>query len=102
MRTAVLLCVALLTACASTGPDGGFGEVSSTVNSRTGAETKWIRSEQDAKAVRDRVKELLAKPLQPDEAVQLALINNPGLQASYAELGIAAGDLLSVVLPNPH
>lgn len=102
MRTAALLAALLLNACANTGPDGGFGEVSSAVNSRTGAETKWIRSAEDAKAVRERVKELLAKPLEPGDAVQLALINNPGLQASYSELGIAAGDLLSVVLPNPQ
>ena len=52
--------------------------------------------------MRARVKELLARPLAPADAVQLALIKNPGLQASYAQLGIAAGDLLSVVLPNPH
>ena len=102
MKAFLLLAVLVLTACASTGPDGGFGDVSNAVTSRTGAETKWIRSEEEAKAVRERVKELLAKPLTPADAVQLALINNPGLQASYAELGIAAGDLLSVVLPNPH
>jgi outer membrane protein TolC len=92
----------LVSACASTGPDGGFGEVAKAVSSRTGIETKWIRGEDDAKAVRERVKALLAKPLGPNEAVQLALINNPGLQASYAEIGIASGDLLSSVLPNPH
>jgi outer membrane protein TolC len=102
MKLTSSLAVLLLAACASPGPDGGFGEVSTAVSSRTGAETKWIRSEEDAKAVRKRVGELLAKPLAPADAVQLALINNPGLQASYAELGIAAGDLLSVVLPNPH
>jgi outer membrane protein TolC len=35
--------------------------------------------------------------------VELALVNNPGLQASYAELGVASGDLLSAgVLPNPR
>ena len=39
-------------------------------------------------------KELLAKPLGPTEAVQIALLNNPGLQASYAEVGIAEADLV--------
>jgi outer membrane protein TolC len=102
MRAFALLAMLALAGCASTGPDGGFAEVSTAVTSRTGAETKWIRSEQDAELVRKRVKELLAKPVASADAVQLALINNPGLQASYAELGIAAGDLLSVVLPNPH
>ena len=50
-----------------------------------------------------RVRELLAKPLTVEDAVQIALLNNPGLQASYAELGIAEGDLLSAGrLPNPR
>ena len=97
-----LAAVLALAGCASTGPDGGFGEVGQSVSQRTGAETKWVRSKQDADAVRERVKALLAKPLGADDAVQVALINNPGLQASYAELGIAAGDLLSTVLPNPR
>jgi outer membrane protein TolC len=48
------------------------------------------------------VKELLGRPLSAEDAVQIALVNNPGLQASYAELGVAGGDLLSSgVLPNP-
>jgi outer membrane protein TolC len=99
---AAVLAVLALAGCASTGPDGGFGEVGQTVTSRTGAETKWVRSEDDAKAVRERVKQLLAKPLRAEDAVQVALLNSPGLQASYAQLGIASGDLLSTVLPNPR
>jgi outer membrane protein TolC len=49
------------------------------------------------------VKTLLAEALTADNAVQVALVNNPGLQAAYAELGVAGGDLLSAgVLPNPR
>jgi outer membrane protein TolC len=103
MKAVAFLAVVFLGGCASTGPDGGFGDVKQAVSSRTGAETKWIRSEEDADSARDRVRELLAKPLSADDAVQIALLNNPGLQASYAELGIAGGDLLSSgVLPNPR
>ena len=103
MKTLAAIFGALaLAGCATTGPDGGFGEVGQAVTSRTGAQTKWVRSEEDAKAVRERVKELLGKPLSADDAVQIALLNNPGLQASYAQLGIAGGDLLSTVLPNPR
>ena len=97
-----LAAVLALAGCASTGPDGGFGEVGQSVSQRTGAETKWVRSQDEADAVRNRVKALLGGPLGADDAVQIALLNNPGLQASYAELGIAAGDLLSTVLPNPR
>jgi outer membrane protein TolC len=102
MKPLALLAALILVGCASTGPDGGFDEVGQAVSSRTGAQTKWIRSATDANAARDRVKALLAKPLVAEDAVQIALVNNPGLQASYAELGVAAGDLLSTVLPNPR
>jgi outer membrane protein TolC len=102
MKAFAVFLVLILVGCASPGPDGGFGEVGDAVASRTGAETKWVRSDEDAKLVRDRVSELLAKPMAAQDAVQLALINNPGLQASYAEIGIARGDLLSAILPNPH
>ena len=61
---------------------------------RAGVQTKWVRSEDDAGTVRGRVRELLAKPLGPQEAVQVALLNNPGLQAGYAEVGIAEADLV--------
>jgi outer membrane protein TolC len=84
----------LLGACASLSDDAGFSKVEQAVKERTGAETKWARSDSDADTVRGRVKELLGKPLGPSEAVQVALLNNPGLQASYAEVGIAEADLV--------
>ena len=93
----------LLAGCANLSADHGFAEVGSAVRERTGADAKWIRSEDEAGGVRERVKELLAKPLGADDAVQIALLSNPGLQASYAELGIAEGDLVSAGrLPNPR
>jgi len=39
--------------------------------------------------VAERVNELLAEPLVVDDAVQLALLNNRGLQAAYNDLGIS-------------
>jgi len=103
MKAIAFMASLLLASCASTGPDGGFADVGQAVASRTGAQTTWIRSQDEANSVRDRVKELLAKPLVVEDAVQIALLNNPGLQASYAELGVAGGDLLSAgALPNPR
>jgi outer membrane protein TolC len=84
----------VLAGCVSLSDDAGFTKVEQAVKERTGAETKWARSDADADSVRARVKELLAKPLGPTEAVQIALLNNPGLQASYAEVGIAEADLV--------
>ena len=84
----------LLGGCASLSDDAGFAKVEQAVKERAGAETKWVRSDSEADTVRGRVKELLAKPLGPSEAVQIALLNNPGLQADYAEVGIAEADLV--------
>jgi outer membrane protein TolC len=86
--------LAALAGCATLSQDAGFSKVEQAVKERAGAETKWARSDQEADTVRGRVKELLAKPLGPTEAVQIALLNNPGLQASYAEVGIAEAELV--------
>jgi outer membrane protein TolC len=94
MRAAPLLLLALLAGCASLSNDNGFSGVQTATRERMGGEPQWIRSDQDAQAARGRVKELLAAPLTPDAAVQVALLNNRELQAAYAELGIAEADLV--------
>jgi len=80
--------------CATFSPDGGFSVVEEALQTRTGEQAKWVRSETDAGAVAAEVKRLLAAPLGASEAVRIALLNNRGLQAAYAELGIAEGDLV--------
>jgi outer membrane protein TolC len=103
MKAVAVLILSLLAGCVSTGRDGGFADVSQAVSSRAKAETKWVRSEAEAGSVRQRMNVMLGNPLSADDAVQIALLHNPGLQASYAELGIAGGDLVSAgVLPNPR
>jgi outer membrane protein TolC len=94
MRAPAYLVPLLLAGCASLSPDGGFSSVEQAVESRTGAQAKWVRSEDEANTVRARIKELVAKPLSAQDAVQIALLNNPGLQAAYAEVGIAEADLV--------
>ena len=83
-----------LAGCTSLSEDARFSPVEQAVKERTGAETKWARSDPEFDTVRARVKQLLAKPLGPTEAVQIALLNNPGLQSSYAEVGIAEAVLV--------
>lgn len=62
-----------------------------------------IRSEEDVAAARVQVERLLKRPLTADAAVQIALLNNRGLQASYNELGIAEAVRVQQSLPpNPH
>ncbi len=61
-----------------------------------------MKTDEDRDAVAKRTQELLARPLGMDDAVQIALLNNRSLQASYGELGIAEADLVQAGrLPNP-
>jgi hypothetical protein len=94
VRTAAVIALALLAGCVSFSPDGGFGKVEREVAERGGGDAKWLRSADDANSVDARVKELLAKSLSAEDAARVAVLNNPGLQARYAELGVAEADLV--------
>ncbi|MCC6195501.1 MAG: TolC family protein [Burkholderiales bacterium] len=81
----------VLGACTSFSPDGGMVEVRSLAQERIG---QAVPVAGDAEAVRAAVDALLAKPLTADAAVEVALLNNPGLAARLAELGLAEADLV--------
>jgi outer membrane protein TolC len=62
-----------------------------------------IRTTEDAEWARDAVQRLLRRTLTVDSAVQIALLNNRGLQAAYNELALAEADLIRDSLPsNPR
>ena len=84
----------LLAGCASLSADGGFNTVRQLTQERTGQPANWQRNEADADAIKGRVGELLGQPLSADSAVELALLNNKGLQAEFQELGIAETELV--------
>src|SRR5437016_1571750 len=86
--------LSLLGGCATFSRDSGFGLVESIAKDRLNQDVKWIRFDADADGVQHIVQERLAKPLTADDAVQIALLNNRGLQATYGELGIAEADLV--------
>ena len=92
-----------LSGCATFTQDGGFNSVAATTREQLGKDVTWARSEADEVAIAKRVAELLDKPLSVDDAVQLALLNNRGLQAKFAELAISESDLVQAGrLPNPR
>ncbi len=104
MRTATTLCVLVfLGGCATFSKDNGLGSVQSATKARgLEQDVQWIKTEQDAEKARTAVKKLLAAPLTADTAVQITLLNNRGLQATYAELGIAEADVVQAGrLTNP-
>lgn len=90
----VVAVVMLLGGCITLSRDGGFGAVASLAKERLTKDAQWVRSASDADGVHASVKNLLTQPLTVDNAIQVALLNNRGLQATYAELGIAEADLV--------
>jgi uncharacterized membrane protein len=96
----------LLGGCASPSGDGGFGAVAGVSEQRTGVSAsvagRLPRNEDDARALAAVIGKKLEQPLAADDAVQVALLNNRGLQATYWSLGVAEADLVQAGrLQNP-
>ncbi|HEY6134593.1 MAG TPA: TolC family protein [Rubrivivax sp.] len=92
----------MLGGCASFSPDAGFGVVEQTAQARLGKELRWSRSPADQEHIDQRVAALLAQPLAMDAALQVALLNNRGLQARLQDLGIGEAERVQAGrLPNP-
>lgn len=84
------------TGCVSTGysaKTAGFSDASAKSAEATGKQTVWVQNRQQAEETRQRVKALMVrKSIDVETAVQVALLNNKGLQAAYADLGDSAAD----------
>lgn len=91
---AVGMAALVLSGCATFSQDGGIDAVSTITKERTGQSVQFTKPGSSTESIDADVNRLLGKPLTPDTAVQVALLNNKGLQASLAELGIAEADLV--------
>ena len=89
----------LLSGCAKFSVDGGMNFVKSEAGGELHKDVVKIRTEADAAAAKARIKSLLAKPLTADTAVQIALLNNRGLQAAFSELGVSEAQMVEASLP---
>ncbi|MBI3702528.1 MAG: TolC family protein [Rhizobiales bacterium] len=104
IKSAVVVIAGALTlgACATFSPDRGMSVTANVADQALHKDVMAIRTQEDDSSARARVRQLLKRPLTADTAVQIALLNNRGLQAAYNELGIA--DALRVqqsLPPNP-
>lgn len=74
-----------------------FGPVDREAQSRLGVAVAWGTADSKAE---DAIAKLLARPIDVDAAVRIALARNQRLQARYEELGIAASEVAdATVLP---
>jgi cobalt-zinc-cadmium efflux system outer membrane protein len=97
-RFLILAPSALLAACANLPADRGYAEVRALAQAHG-------RSDLPDDPQGDRaqqVQALASQPLNVDGATRLALLNNPGLLALYAELGLSCAELIAASRPrNP-
>jgi hypothetical protein len=88
-KSLLLVGILSLTGCMSFTPDGGMSVVAGVTSQTIGKEAAFVRSADDAARGDATVKRILARTLTVDAAVQVALLNNKGLQAAYNELALA-------------
>lgn len=92
----------VLGGCATFSPDGGRSDVEQIAKERIGASAGVLGLAADDSARRAAAEERLAATLSVDAAVEVALLNQPGIQARLAELGIAEAEYVqSGRLRNP-
>jgi cobalt-zinc-cadmium efflux system outer membrane protein len=83
-------------------PQEAFQPVQSDVGSLSGHQVAWDQGTADDQKAEAEVRRLLASPINANDAAQIALLNNPDLQATFEEIGISQADLVQAgLLKNP-
>ncbi len=99
----ITIALLALGGCATLAPDAGIDKVEALTRDRLGMAASLPRSAADAASGVAATRAMLAQPLTVDSAVQIALLNNAGVKANLAELGISEADLVQAGrIPNPR
>ena len=94
--------LSILAGCAGVSQEMAFLEVQQQVDNRIGASINWNQDAASVDKTEQMVKEMLDKPLDADTAVQIALLHNRRLQATYEEMGIARAAVIEAgTVSNP-
>lgn len=80
----------------------GFDEVARSLSGRLEHRVHWYQGTEEDRRVAAETRRLLQQELTADSATQLALFNNPELQATYERLGVAQAEVVQAgLLKNP-
>ena len=106
LRAGAAAVLAVLSGCATVTPDGGFSDVAAATQARIGVAPQLAHDDAGRGALPAALRDLPVfrdgAPLDMDTAVLIALVNHPGLQATYWNVGIAQADLAQAARPrNP-
>ncbi len=94
--------LSILAGCAGVSQEMAFIEVQQQVDNRIGGAINWNQDAASVDKTEQMVKEMLDKPLDADTAVQIALLHNRRLQATYEEIGIARAAVIEAgTVSNP-
>ena len=101
-RSLSLLALLTLGGCAAVRPQAAFDDVRQTLADRADIRVEWSTDSDEDAALQAEVDRLLADSLTADAAVQIAVLNNRRLQATYEDLGVAQAELVQAgLLGNP-
>jgi cobalt-zinc-cadmium efflux system outer membrane protein len=96
------MCCFLVLGCAGVVKERGHDDVAKIVHDRTGYNTRWEKGPPSNEQISQWVDGLLKGGITRDRAVEVALVNNPNLQATYEELGVSQADMVQAgLLSNP-
>lgn len=100
---AILLASGGLAAAGCSVPkEAGFPDVRAAVEARIGLKATWNQGSAADAEVSKAIRGLLRRPLSASDAVQIALLNNRNLQATYEELMVSQADVVEAgLLRNP-
>ncbi len=92
----------LLAGCATVDTRAGFSDMQRTVGDRMRQQAVWRSTGPEDAGVTATIADLMKQPLSLEGAVQVGLLGNQELQATYAQLGIGQADLAQAgLLSNP-
>lgn len=102
MIRATSIVAALLAAGCVVPRKAGFDDVSKSLAGRTPYRVHWNQGSDEDRQVADDTRRLLSQELTVEAATQIALFNNPELQATYERLGVAQAEVVQAgLLRNP-
>ena len=85
--------------CAFFSSDAGLSVAQDIAAAELKKDVAKITTDEEALSARARARSLLRRPLTADAAVQVALLRNHGLQASFNQLGISEAQYVEAILP---
>ncbi len=98
----ILLVALACGGCASVPQRGGFESVSLAAKQRLGQPLIWAQNQKQQQKLDGLVHRILQRQLTPSAAVEVALLNNPELQARYEQLGISQAEVVQAgLISNP-